>query len=429
MPAAGVPRRRDHDRERHRLRPQRHPPPLQRHRLRPQRSARPGDPGDHLRPVRDDRVGRSDRDDAERLVWALRPVERPGRREHPARGRARGEWRRQTTIATVTACTDNPLKDPNLTRLPKNQSEGDMPQIALTTGGCDKMGCMLPKIGIDSRASSGTQADGLRQSGQRSSTSGSDALPRDDAAAQRALVEPDPLEDVRHGDLLVRVQRVGSQQQGRSPDDPSQALSGRPILAAVTEYLNQGGRIFTTDYQYTWYRYSSDPQLGAASAGELEHDWNRRHPRRGAGGDNPRSSSTPPSRKGLALAQWLTGVFPTTPLDHPGRGPAAEATRAPGCTCDYVFDNISSINTKPQLWATSDSTANGKPGTYDPRVFTVEHAGRGPHDAAVRQGGPPRCAYYVPFPGTGDYRRLRHRDDAPGRRGGLLIRTRARTRR
>ena len=60
-----------------------------------------------------------------------------------------GKWRRETTISTVLACQDNPLTDPNLTRLPKNQGEGSMPHIALTTGGCDSLGCMLPKESID----------------------------------------------------------------------------------------------------------------------------------------------------------------------------------------------------------------------------------------------------------------------------------------
>ncbi|MGH7328898.1 MAG: hypothetical protein ACREJX_11170, partial [Polyangiaceae bacterium] len=61
-----------------------------------------------------------------------------------------GKWRREVTIPHVNAgCADNPITDPNLSRLPKNHTEGDIPHIAVTTGTCDSIACVLPKMGID----------------------------------------------------------------------------------------------------------------------------------------------------------------------------------------------------------------------------------------------------------------------------------------
>lgn len=57
-----------------------------------------------------------------------------------------GRWRRQMIIPTVSSCQNTPLTE---IRLPKNQCEGDIPRIALTTGGDDALECWLRKVGLD----------------------------------------------------------------------------------------------------------------------------------------------------------------------------------------------------------------------------------------------------------------------------------------
>jgi hypothetical protein len=294
-----------------------------------------------------------------------------------------GKWRRQTSIS-VTACENNVLTDPNLTRLPKNQSEGNMPHIALTTGGCDSMGCMLPKLGIDA-SEFGVQSDGFNKA---INVYSSNSAGTSDALSNTALAS------TLWSDLtLLSTYDIGIFSCECSEAADTKGTYGGADFQTVTTYLDRGGRIFTTDFQYTWYRYSPDTNLGAASSTNLDTTGIGVIPGGAPTGDNPLLlNATFP--KGLALAQWLTAAFPSNPLVAADGG-ALSGDTTTGVTCDAVFDNFSSLTSTPQLWSTSDSSGDSKAGTYDPRIFTVntpaaqpvaEQCGKGVHvDAHITQ--------------------------------------------
>ena len=238
-----------------------------------------------------------------------------------------GKWRRQVKLPEVKECTENALVDKELTRLPKSQAEGDMPQIALTTGQCESFGCMLPKIGI-APTEFGNETDGTNKSvhvylGNGQGPSG---------ASQAANFWNDPAKLKKYDMVILSCEC--------SENLGNKGGANGPAFSAMQEYLEAGGRIFSTDYQYTWYRYSPNADMRATINGR----WNAP-----LGGSSLKIDTTFP--KGQALADWL----------QKSAGLASGTTVTPST----VFGNfISNDTAKSQQWATSNTAV-------EPRVVSV----------------------------------------------------------
>ncbi len=239
-----------------------------------------------------------------------------------------GKWRRQVTIPHVAACTEN-AQPAELTRLPKNQKEGNMPHIALTTGGCDLLGCVLPKIGVDA-SEFGHDGDGYAKAVHVYTGGGGQTNGPDATSLWNDLTK------LKTYDMAI-LSCECSENLGNKG-----GASG-PAFDAITQYMNAGGRIFTSDFMYSWYRYTKDINLKSAV-----------NLRGGAppGGDPMTIDTSFP--KGKALGDWLT-----TTTGAPGGTVSVNGT-------GYMFGNVISVDaSKAQQWASSSAPNAG------PRVFTV----------------------------------------------------------
>jgi hypothetical protein len=236
-----------------------------------------------------------------------------------------GKWRRQLKIAQVTACTDNPQPDGSL-RLPRNRMEGDLPRIAVATGGADTLECLLRRVGVDASeytpGAAGEPRVHIFQGNSRR-----DPAPNTAPAAPSAssALWNTSAELMKYDILLLSCEgqeTVAMNQQ------------------ALHDYATAGGRVFASHFHYAWFNtgpYGSENlatwTTGSNDLGNIEGTLVTTLP------------NGQPFPKGLALSQWLGNVGAL----QNGRLPIEEARHNA---------NVSAANTPSQSWILADDRSS-----------------------------------------------------------------------
>lgn len=179
-----------------------------------------------------------------------------------------GKWRRKQTVS-VKACQDNPLTSPELTRLPKNKREGDIPKIALSTGHSDALECLLRKIGIADEefttdigagrvnlfvGCEGDQADKHFGANRFADKLGGSSFP---STAQ--LFDSGNLADY---DVVI------FSCEGHKCD----SLQTPENIAQLVDFANRGGRVFLDHNHYNWLNHADAPIESAAQFSSSSDD-------------------------------------------------------------------------------------------------------------------------------------------------------------
>jgi hypothetical protein len=206
-----------------------------------------------------------------------------------------GKWRRQITAPTdVAACADTPIADVNLTRLPRNQGEGHIPKMALTTGNADALECLLRKIGIDDAEF--TPAGGTGRVNLYAGAGGTNRyMTTLNGGAAIDGVEPwwDSLANLMGYDILLH-----SCEGTENPTNKSMAAR-----QAFLDYTSAGGRAFLSHWHNYWLEHGPAPLPMTAT---FDHQ-----------GDPPSPFTATVDTtfpKGQALANWLVNVGGSTTL-------------------------------------------------------------------------------------------------------------------
>jgi hypothetical protein len=241
-----------------------------------------------------------------------------------------GKWRQQFVIPSVTACTDNPQPDKTLS-LPKNHMVGDIPDIAISTGGSDTLECLLSRIGVDSAEYvPGSSTAGRLHVYQGGSGYGGQfgVVPNTSPPAPQSYMSLwDSTTDLLQYDITL-LSCEGEETKNTNP-------------AALLAYAAAGGRVFASHFHYAWLDngpFAATTPLatwtpGANDMGTINADIQTTLP---SGGTFP---------KGVAMQAWLGNVGALTG----GELPIQEAKHNA---------DVSAANTLSTPWIAANASAD-----------------------------------------------------------------------
>lgn len=238
-----------------------------------------------------------------------------------------GKWRRQLKFDVTKKCEENKVPDREF-RLPKNGTEGDMPHIAVTAGGCDALECLLRGIGVDDKEF----VAGADPKGHVHVFNGE--LGEFPGGPEAGGTTADPfggqlwndVEKIKKFDMVML-----SCECGENNENKGGAIARPGARQAMWDYANMGGRIFATHYHYTWFKNSPQGDWQQVA------NWT---PSGGTSGVHDVDTSFP---KGVAFSDWLVNV---------------NASSTPGkIQLTDVTNSLSSVRAPAQSWIAKGENA------------------------------------------------------------------------
>ncbi len=279
-----------------------------------------------------------------------------------------GRWRRQVVIPTVNQCTDNAFS----TRMPRNQSEGDIPLFALATGSADEVECVLRKVGIDDAEFTNPLSTGRIH--LYAGTNSRGAIIDANTPTQASLMSN--LDQLKQYDVLML------------PCQGGQFTQASDQLSNFLQYANAGGRVYASHFSYVW-MYKNAPLDTAVN-------WSP-------------GQAFPPDGTASVNSAFYGASTLTTWLQTVG------ASTTPGqVSLNTLRHDLNGVNAPTQTWITLNDPADGNPVmqlTFNTPVGATNQCGRilfneyhieGRQAGAIAPTGKPfptECSASAPFDG------------------------------
>jgi hypothetical protein len=215
-----------------------------------------------------------------------------------------GKWRMQYTLSNVTRCVSNDaatLAGTKL-RMPRNHVEGDIPNIAVSTGAADSLECLFSRMGLDAAEYTGDPVG----AGRIHIFTGGDTASGRGGAVTNPPVSKQSYQYLWNADSsMTRYDLVLLSCEGNETAFLNDA--GRTVLL---DFANAGGRVFASHFHYSWFTPTGpfstlNPPLATWSTGN------------GIVGDGTSAYSADIATTltngtefadGLEFKQWLNGV-------------------------------------------------------------------------------------------------------------------------
>jgi hypothetical protein len=205
-----------------------------------------------------------------------------------------GKWRRTTTVDINNDCASNMAPDKSL-HLPGKRADGDMPQMAISTGGLDNLGCFLYKMGIDGGEFSAPHAGGRLDVYQGVTAPGGFMIGTGPGLTTgtpgNCTNASCPLWNAKASLEAYDIVLLACEGDTYATSKPAGALT------AMHDWLDEGGKVFATHFHYYWFQNGPAPFPGTAM-------WKGTSVAAGSGSYD--IDSTFP--KGMVYKQWLANV-------------------------------------------------------------------------------------------------------------------------